>query len=114
MIASKEFVIKTMVSLLATAKKKYSQNFLIDSQTVINAVNSLNKDVAQVVEIGPGLGALTEQILNQNFYLDAYEIDENMVNHLLNHFNKNAHRTGRNRRIRLPRWASYQYLRRAL
>lgn len=91
MIASKEFVIKTMVSLLTTAKKKYSQNFLIDSSIVFNAVESLNKDIKQVIEIGPGLGALTEEILNQGYFLDAYEIDENMVNHLLNYFSKNTH-----------------------
>ncbi len=89
MIASKEYVIKTLVQIFATAKKKYSQNFLIDYQTVLNSVNSLNKDIKQVIEIGPGLGALSEEILNQNYYLDAYEIDETMVNHLSNYFIKN-------------------------
>lgn len=89
MIASKEFVIKTMVSILANAKKKYSQNFLIDHNIVLSAVNSLSKDVKQVIEIGPGLGALTEEILNQNYLLDAYEIDEVMVDHLTSHFARN-------------------------
>ena len=42
MISSKEYVIKTMVSLLANPKKKFSQNFLIDYQTVIKTVDALN------------------------------------------------------------------------
>lgn len=87
MIASREFVIKTMVSLLTNPKKKYSQNFLVDYKVVEKAVNALNPDVKQVIEIGPGLGALTEEILNQGYLLDAYEIDLAMVEHLSSYFN---------------------------
>lgn len=86
MIASREFVIKTMVSLLTNPKKKYSQNFLVDYKVVQKAVSSLNPDVKKVIEIGPGLGALTEEIINQGFDLTAYEIDKEMVEHLLSYF----------------------------
>ena len=82
MISSKEYVIKTMVSLLANPKKKFSQNFLIDYQTVIKTVDALNGKSKTIIEIGPGLGALSEEIVNRNYLLYAYEIDQTMVNHL--------------------------------
>ncbi len=82
MISSKEYVIKTMVSLLANPKKKFSQNFLIDYQTVIKTVDALKGESKTIIEIGPGLGALSEEIVNRNYLLYAYEIDQTMVNHL--------------------------------
>ena len=86
MISSKEYVIKTMVSLLANPKKKFSQNFLIDYQTVIKTVDALKGESKTIIEIGPGLGALSEEIVNRNYLLYAYEIDKTMVNHLENYF----------------------------
>ena len=48
------------------AKKSLSQNFLIDkniSRKIINLTNLKNKNV---LEIGPGYGFMTDQILNKN------------------------------------------------
>ena len=48
------------------AKKSLGQNFLIDKniiQKIINIVDIRNKNV---IEIGPGTGALTEEILKKN------------------------------------------------
>mgnify|MGYP004668047981 FL=1 len=86
MISSKEYVIKTMVRLLANPKKKFSQNFLIDYQTVIKTVDALKGESKTIIEIGPGLGALSEEIVNRDYFLYAYEIDQTMVNHLENYF----------------------------
>ena len=61
------------------AKKKFGQNFLIDANTVDKiAGNACEKDV-KTIEIGPGLGALTEMLLKYSKDVDAYEIDRDMV-----------------------------------
>lgn len=61
------------------AKKKFGQNFLIDANTVDRiAANACERDV-RTIEIGPGLGALTEMLLKYSKDVDAYEIDRDMV-----------------------------------
>lgn len=66
------------------AKKKFGQNFIIDS----NVVEKIAKDACdpslKTIEIGPGLGALTEQLIKYSKAVDAYEIDEDMYNLLNN------------------------------
>ena len=68
-----------------SAKKSYGQNFLINKNILENIVLEANlKNTDNVIEIGPGLGALTEFLcINANKVL-CYEIDENMVN-ILSH-----------------------------
>ena len=91
-VASKEFVIKKMSELMITPKKKYSQNFLTDYAVVEKAIDALQvqKD-EQIIEIGPGLGALSQEILDRGFPLDAYEIDEDMASHLKEYFKSNIY-----------------------
>lgn len=89
MIASREFVIKTMVKILSNPKKKYSQNFLTDYEVVKKSVEALG-DIDTVIEIGPGLGALTEELALKNKNVFAYEIDVTMVNHLKEYFSNKA------------------------
>ena len=48
------------------AKKSLGQNFLIDKNIIKKIVNSVNVRNKNVVEIGPGKGALTEEILKYN------------------------------------------------
>lgn len=61
------------------AKKKFGQNFLIDANTVDRiAANACERDV-RTIEIGPGLGSLTEMLLKYSKDVDAYEIDRDMV-----------------------------------
>lgn len=60
------------------AKKKFGQNFLIDTNTVEKIAKvACNNDLA-TIEIGPGLGALTEQLLKYSKKVDTYEIDKDM------------------------------------
>ena len=56
-------------------------NVLVESEIAIEIVNSANidKDTC-VIEIGPGLGALTEIALEKAGLVMAFEIDANMVN----------------------------------
>ena len=48
------------------AKKSLGQNFLIDKNTVNKIINSIKIENNNIVEIGPGLGSLTEKILDKN------------------------------------------------
>ena len=61
-------------------RKRFSQNFLIDSQVVHNIVRAIlpfKNDL--LVEIGPGLGALTQPLLKSLNHLHVIEIDRDIV-----------------------------------
>lgn len=76
MISNINYVKEAMGEL--KAKKKYGQNFLIDSNVVDKiARNACDKELT-TIEIGPGLGALTEMLLKYSKDVDAYEIDKDM------------------------------------
>ena len=62
------------------ARKRFGQHFLKDShvvQNIINAVAPLSTD--HLVEIGPGMGVLTQAILPLVDCLDAVELDRDLV-----------------------------------
>lgn len=61
-------------------KKSLGQNFLIDVNTLENIVGhaGINK-TSGVIEIGPGLGALTEQLAIHAEKVIAYEIDQRLL-----------------------------------
>ena len=65
------------------AKKRLGQNFLVDKSAIetILDVSDINKDDI-VVEIGPGLGFVTEQLVFLAKKVYAVELDEDMVNEL--------------------------------
>mgnify|MGYP001445470958 CR=1 FL=1 len=48
------------------AKRSLGQNFLIDKNIINKIINTIEITNNNIVEIGPGLGALTEKILNKN------------------------------------------------
>ena len=65
------------------AKKKLGQNFLIDENTIETILDV--SDISQndtVVEIGAGLGFVTEQLVKLAKKVYAVELDEDMVNEL--------------------------------
>jgi len=65
---------------LIQPKKSLGQNFLRDPNTVRRIVDSLRAPIsAHVVEIGPGLGALTVQLAGRYAALTALEVDQRMV-----------------------------------
>lgn len=78
-IGTAGFVNKSLKANELTAKKKYGQNFLID-QNILNHI----VDVAEVtkkdavIEIGPGLGSLTEVLCERAGFVLAYEIDPDL------------------------------------
>ncbi|WP_294605071.1 16S rRNA (adenine(1518)-N(6)/adenine(1519)-N(6))-dimethyltransferase RsmA [uncultured Lactobacillus sp.] len=61
------------------AKKSLGQNFLVDLDVLQGIVQAAAiKPGDQVIEIGPGIGSLTEQLLNAGAKVFAYEVDENL------------------------------------
>ena len=66
------------------AKKSLGQNFLID-ENIIEKINDAIKvqDNDLIIEIGPGMGALTKKLKNKNVNLICYEIDEDLKKYLL-------------------------------
>jgi len=65
------------------AKKKFGQNFLTDTSIIKEIINHINpKEKDRILEIGPGMGALTKPILSKISHIDVIEIDSDMVAHL--------------------------------
>ena len=66
------------------AKKRFGQNFLHDAGVIDRIIRSINpqRDDA-IVEIGPGLGALTAPLLQKLDKLRVVELDRDVIPHLL-------------------------------
>ena len=61
-------------------RKRFGQNFLHDHNIIYNILSSLEAKAGEHwVEIGPGLGALTEPLLKLGLRLDVVELDRDLV-----------------------------------
>lgn len=68
-------------------RKRFSQNFLTDKNVAIKIVESLGLNEGDtVVEIGPGLGILTEGLLESGARVIAIEIDRDLSGKLRERF----------------------------
>ncbi len=66
-----------------TPRKRFGQNFLIDDGIIHAIVNTIHPQPTDiVVEIGPGLGALTGPLLERLPHLHAVELDRDIVTRL--------------------------------
>ena len=65
------------------AKKRFGQNFLHDERVLDRIVSEaqVDKDTL-VIEIGPGLGALTKRLCQKAGFVVAYEIDYTLIDPL--------------------------------
>ena len=62
------------------AKKKFGQNFLVDRYYISKIINEINpKEESNILEIGPGKGAITEPILKKINHISVVEIDPDMI-----------------------------------
>ena len=62
------------------AKKRFGQNFLTDRAIITSLVDAISPKRDDVmVEIGPGLGALTKPLLNKLDFLHVVEIDRDII-----------------------------------
>ena len=70
-----------------TANKSLGQNFLVSEEAVESIVNSANitkEDL--IIEIGPGLGTLTQRLLEKAGKVICIELDTRMVNIITERF----------------------------
>ena len=87
----KEKTYRILNSYGLKAKKRFGQNFLIDKliiDRIVEESNILENDV--VIEIGPGIGNLTEELLKKAKLVIAFEIDEDMIKILKDRFKDGA------------------------
>ena len=62
------------------ARKRFGQNFLVDGgiiNAIVSAIDPKRGDT--VVEIGPGLGAITEPLMARLDHLHVVEIDRDLI-----------------------------------
>ncbi len=75
-------------------RKRFGQNFLQDRHTVDAIVHAINPESTdRMLEIGPGLGALTFPLLKKVQHLTAIEIDTDLHAHLMTNTAENQHLT---------------------
>lgn len=70
-----------------SVKKQFGQNFLMDNNIInkICDISNVSKEV-NVIEIGPGLGFLTQELKQRANKVMCYEIDPEMVKVVTNRF----------------------------
>ena len=61
------------------AKKSLGQNFLVDDK-IIDFISSHAHSDDEILEIGPGLGFVTEQLVENASKVVALEIDKDAIN----------------------------------
>lgn len=74
------------------AKKRFGQNFLTDQAIISSLIEAIHPQVNQtIVEIGPGLGALTKPLLAKIEHLHVIEIDRDIVSWMQAEYAKPAY-----------------------
>lgn len=74
------------VHLGHTARKRFGQNFLHDHYVIDSIVAAIHPQEGDVlVEIGPGLGALTEPVASQVSAMHVVELDRDLAERLRHH-----------------------------
>lgn len=69
------------------ARKRFGQNFLQDHNVIYNILANIQANSDEHwVEIGPGLGAITEPLLQKKITLDVVELDRDLVKVLAERF----------------------------
>ncbi|MCJ8320443.1 MAG: 16S rRNA (adenine(1518)-N(6)/adenine(1519)-N(6))-dimethyltransferase RsmA [Colwellia sp.] len=68
------------------AKKRFGQNFLHNEAVISSIVDVINPEPGEnLVEIGPGLGALTEPVVERAGKLTVVELDRDLARRLRHH-----------------------------
>jgi len=84
---NKSEVLLILKQLGIRPNKELGQNFLINKNTVSKIIlESSIKTTQSILEIGPGLGALTEDLVKKSDQIYAYEIDSVLFSYLSNKF----------------------------
>ncbi len=84
---NKSEVLLILKQLGIRPNKELGQNFLINKKTVSKIILESNiKTTQSILEIGPGLGALTEDLVKKSNQIYAYEIDSVLFSYLSSKF----------------------------
>lgn len=62
-------------------KKRFGQNFLLNEK-IIDKITDCFHDFSDIIEVGPGNGALTKSLLNKGKSITAIDIDIDCINSL--------------------------------
>ena len=80
---NKNNVIEICKNFGLSPNKKFGQNFLIDNNIIKKIINDVSESSPEtLLEIGPGLGALTEIFVKTCNSITAVEIDSGLVKYL--------------------------------
>ncbi len=90
------FDAQTLAASLRTAKhqprKRFGQNFLHDGSIIRQIVDSIRLDRGDnLIEIGPGMGALTEPLLSEVDAMTVVELDRDLADSLRIRIGANSH-----------------------
>ncbi len=70
---------------MTKAKKSLGQNFLVDGKVISEIINHVNPDSSDIfLEIGPGKGAITRELISKAGLTHAVEIDDILSKELSN------------------------------
>ena len=75
------FIKQLLKKLGHSPQKSFGQNFLINETVINRIVDHFDITNRPVVEIGPGLGALTRRIKLKTSDITLLEIDKNIINY---------------------------------
>lgn len=86
----KSQIIERLKTIDATPLKELGQNFLVDGGAIEKIMTALSENLSdELLEIGPGLGSLTEEILKLDQPLTLIEFDKKYAEFWRNSENKN-------------------------
>src|SRR4051812_42253842 len=91
MAQSKHEIQAILASAGAQPRHRWGQNFMIDQNLVRIVADAGEIEAADwVIEVGPGTGTLTDEILNRGAEVVAVEIDRELARSLQERFGANA------------------------
>lgn len=71
------------------ARKRFGQNFLVNEQIIADIIRAIHpQENDTMIEIGPGLGALTRPLIQHLKQLHVVEIDRDIIQRLENDYTK--------------------------
>lgn len=69
------------------ARKRFGQNFLVDPEMVVNIAQSIEPQPQDhIIEIGPGLGAITDELVASGAKVTLIELDRDLITKLQNRY----------------------------
>ena len=74
------------------ARKRFGQHFLTDESVIVAIVNTINPHAGQcMIEIGPGLAAMTQPLVERLGHLHVIELDRDLALRLRQHKQLTVH-----------------------